>query len=81
LKQIKNEKNMGLELKRVLEPFFPKNKNKIIIHPFPVCFLCCCFTLDAQRTFVTLHSACLMTQKITQFGQETRKHWKLSDDK
>jgi hypothetical protein len=71
---------MGLELKRVLEPFFPKKIKLIIIHPFPVFSLLLLYFGCSKNICNPLF--CMSNDtKINQFGQETRMHWKLPNDK
>jgi hypothetical protein len=52
LKGTKNEEHMRLELERVWSYFFKTFEPKLSLILF-LCFLCCSFTSDAQKTFVT----------------------------
>jgi hypothetical protein len=59
---------MGLKLDQTREGFrtiLSKQLKQTITHLLPsfMCSLCCSFTFDTQKTFVTLKSAHPMTQK------------------
>jgi hypothetical protein len=50
---------------------------QIITHPLLfLCFLCCSFTCDDQRTFVALQFAHPMTQKSLNLVKELEEYWK-----
>ncbi len=72
---------MRLEFTRSLELFFPKKWKETVTHPFPLFFLCCSFTFDNQRIFVTLQFAHPMTPKSLNLAKELGEYWKVLDDK
>jgi hypothetical protein len=65
-----------------LELFFQKEINELYHSSFfLVCFMCCSFTCDTERTFVSLQFACPLTQNSFNLVKEWGKYWKVFDDR
>jgi len=82
IKWTKNEKDMGSETTKrsiaIFQIFFEANHYSLSLF---LCFLCCSFISDAQRTFKVLQFAHSMTQKLLNLVKEWGKYCKMFNDK